>query len=80
MSSIQEQLQEIKKDLNHINQIVALAEEKLSDDVWLTTSQFAYRKGIKAKTVANYAREGKFKRMYRTKTGRIRIHISELEN
>ena len=60
-------------------QMIDMIETSYTDKEWLTTREFAERKGLDPKTVANYAAIGRYKRT--KKIGRRHfIHISELED
>lgn len=60
------------------DQMIEMANQLIPRHDWLSTAEFGRLKGISAKTVANYAGEGKYQRIRRNGSGRIEIHISEL--
>ena len=68
----------IRKIRRDCDEVLQLAEKLLPESDWLSTSEFARRKGLEPKTVSNYVGQGKYKRI-RKRSTRYEIHISELE-
>lgn len=73
-SELLQALDRMQADLGRLRELA----EELPDGQWLTTQQVALLKGIKTKTVSNYASKGRFKKIKRS-GGRWLIHIDELD-